>query len=147
MIPHGCAPGTSVKYVFTYDSFRVGEDGPTHQPVEHGQIRLLEEFTRPMALGDARAPPGGRRETTVAWEMALKTRTAPRRSFLTRQSVQPLPVPRKSRRVTPEAGKCRKGAYIVSDNTDGAKPTSRSSRTVPMSAWNIRRRKSSKGRP
>src|SRR5574344_1432569 len=115
--------GLPVKYVFTHDSFRVGEDGPTHQPVEHEtQIRLLEEFTKadgtPAMLV---LRPADAAETTVAWEMAFENKNSPTALILTRQSVQPLPCPAGTTRYA-EAGKCRKGAYIVSDNTDGAKP-------------------------
>ena len=115
--------GLPVKYVFTHDSFRVGEDGPTHQPVEHEtQIRLLEEFTKadgtPAMLV---LRPADAAETSVAWEMAFENKNSPTALILTRQSVKALPCSEGSTRYA-EAGKCRKGAYLVSDNTNGAKP-------------------------
>lgn len=111
-----------VKYVFTHDSFRVGEDGPTHQPIEHEtQLRLLEDLTKP----DGRPQmlvlrPADAAETTVAWEMAFENEDSPTALILTRQKTGALPCPANSSRYA-EAAKCRKGAYIVSDNTPAGK--------------------------
>ncbi len=114
--------GLPVKYVFTHDSFRVGEDGPTHQPVEHEtQIRLLEDLNkadgRPQMLVLRPADPA---ETTVAWEMAFENADSPTALILSRQKVGTLPCPSGSSRYA-EASKCRKGAYVVSDNTPAGK--------------------------
>ena len=114
--------GLPVKYVFTHDSFRVGEDGPTHQPIEHEtQIRLLEDLNkadgRPQMLVLRPADPA---ETTVAWEMAFENADSPTALILSRQKVGTLPCPSGSSRYA-EASKCRKGAYIVSDNTPEGK--------------------------
>ncbi len=114
--------GLPVKYVFTHDSFRVGEDGPTHQPVEHEtQIRLLESLNkddgRPQMLVLRPADPA---ETTVAWEMAFENTDSPTALILTRQKVGALPCKAESSRYA-EAAKCRRGAYVVDDNTPAGK--------------------------
>ena len=111
--------GLPVKYVFTHDSFRVGEDGPTHQPIEHEtQIRLLESLTK--ASGKAEMlvlRPADAYETLAAWEMAFENNDSPTALILTRQVVNTLPGENRY-----EAAKaCRKGAYIVSDNTAAGK--------------------------
>lgn len=114
--------GLPVKYVFTHDSFRVGEDGPTHQPVEHEtQIRLLEDLKK----DDGRSQmlvlrPADPAETTVAWEMAFENADSPTALILTRQKVGSLPFPEGSSRYA-EAGKCRQGAYVVCDDTPQGK--------------------------
>lgn len=64
-----------VKYVWSHDAFRVGEDGPTHQPIEHeAQLRLMEKLENhsgKMSLLALR--PADAAETSVAWKMARKT--------------------------------------------------------------------------
>ena len=85
--------GLPVKYIWTHDSFRVGEDGPTHQPVEQeAQIRLLEkmrnlEGKRSMLV----LRPADAAETTAAWKIALENTTTPTALILTRQNVADLP--------------------------------------------------------
>ena len=109
-----------VKYVFSHDAFRVGEDGPTHQPVEQeAQLRLLEkmknlEGKRSMLV----LRPADAHETTVAWKMALGAQQ-PCALLLTRQNVPDLPVIRGGSRFT-EALDAQKGAYIVYE--EGTKP-------------------------
>ncbi|MBN1575356.1 MAG: transketolase [Chitinispirillaceae bacterium] len=109
-----------VKYVFSHDAFRVGEDGPTHQPVEQeAQLRLLEkmknlEGKRSMLV----LRPADTDETTVAWKMAIET-DKPCALLLTRQNVPDLPPMRGASRFT-EALSAEKGAYIVYDT--GADP-------------------------
>lgn len=81
-----------VKYVFTHDAFRVGEDGPTHQPVEHeAQIRLLEQMKNlsgnPSALV---LRPADSAETIVCWKMAMENTASPTILILTRQDVPDL---------------------------------------------------------
>jgi transketolase len=114
--------GLPVKYVFTHDSFRVGEDGPTHQPIEHEtQIRLLELLEK--KNGDSEMlvlRPADAAETVTAWEMAFENSESPTALILTRQVVEALPVSAKSTHYQ-EAKKCRQGAYIVSDNTEAGK--------------------------
>lgn len=105
-----------VKYVWTHDAFRVGEDGPTHQPVEQeAQIRLLEHLknhsgNRSMLV----LRPADATETTVAWKMALENDNTPTALILSRQGVPDLPALPGSDRYT-DALQARKGAYVVKD--------------------------------
>ena len=102
-------------YVWTHDSFRVGEDGPTHQPVEHeAQIRLLEHLynhqgERSMVV----LRPADGAETIAAWKMAAENKR-PTALILTRQDIKELPAATGNRRA--EAMQLAKGAYIVSDS-------------------------------
>lgn len=113
--------GAPVKFLFTHDSFRVGEDGPTHQPIEHeAQIRLLEKLTRKDGTAEMLVlRPADAQETTVAWQMALENITSPTALILTRQNVATLPVMGTAGRQA-EAVQARKGGYVVSDNSQGA---------------------------
>ncbi len=104
-----------VKYVWTHDAFRVGEDGPTHQPVEQeAQIRLLEHLRNHhgkrsmMVLRPADAV-----ETTVAWKMALENNSTPSALILSRQGVSDLPAA--SDRYSEALG-AERGAYVVRDS-------------------------------
>lgn len=112
--------GLPVKFLFTHDSFRVGEDGPTHEPIEHEtQVRLLEELNH----ADGRSEmlvlrPADTAETTVAWEMAMANGKSPTTLILSRQNMPVLPVSAGTTRLA-EAAKCRQGAYIVTDNSTG----------------------------
>jgi transketolase len=106
-----------VKYVFSHDAFRVGEDGPTHQPVEQEtQIRLLEKMAN---LEGKRSMlvlrPADSAETTVSWKIALETKHEPVALLLSRQNIPDLEssVPGISR--YKDAQRAYKGAYIVSD--------------------------------
>lgn len=101
-----------VKYIFTHDAFRVGEDGPTHQPVEHeAQIRLLEQMDnlsgRPAALV---LRPADGAETVAAYRMALENRFTPTILILSRQDVPDLPVPDRMK----QAQNAVRGGYVVS---------------------------------
>jgi transketolase len=104
-------------YIWTHDSFRVGEDGPTHQPVEHeAQIRLLEHLhnhngKRSMVV----LRPADGAETIAAWKMAIENRR-PTALILSRQDIKDLPAASGNRRL--EAMQLTKGAYIVVDNDD-----------------------------
>ena len=112
--------GLPVKYVFTHDSFRVGEDGPTHQPIEHeAQIRLLEKLTRADGTPEMLVlRPADWAEAAVAWQMALENSKTPTALILTRQNVATLPVIGTQGRLV-EAIQARKGGYIVADNSTG----------------------------
>ncbi|PWJ37882.1 transketolase family protein [Sediminitomix flava] len=104
-----------VKYVWTHDAFRVGEDGPTHQPVEHeAQIRLMERLQNHNGENSMLAlRPADADETTVAWEMALKNVKTPSALVLSRQNIKALPLETGTRY---EASKsAEKGGYIVKD--------------------------------
>lgn len=105
-----------VKYIWTHDAFRVGEDGPTHEPVEQeAQIRLLEELRnfsgRPSLLA---IRPADSAETTVAWEMAMENDKTPTALILSRQDLKDLPSPTGDR--LREAEGMRHGGYVVLDN-------------------------------
>lgn len=105
-----------VKYIFTHDAFRVGEDGPTHQPVEHeAQIRLLEEMNnlsgKPAILA---LRPADSAETVVSWQMAMENNECPTVLILTRQDIPDLGG--EDRRA--QAQNTRKGGYIIKDCTD-----------------------------
>lgn len=109
-----------VNFMYTHDSFRVGEDGPTHQPIEHEtQIRLLEGLKREDGKSEMLVlRPADAFETVTAWEMAFENNDRPTAIILTRQNVKTLPGDKRY-----EASKaCRKGAYIVSDNCGSARP-------------------------
>ncbi|MBQ9963255.1 MAG: transketolase [Alistipes sp.] len=107
-----------VIYIWTHDSFRVGEDGPTHQPVEQeAQIRLMEHLhnhhgERSMVV----LRPADGEDTIAAWKIALEEQR-PVALILSRQNIKNLPTLNASRR--DEAMQSQKGAYIVMDS---AKP-------------------------
>ena len=108
--------GLPVKYVWTHDAFRVGEDGPTHQPVEHeAQIRLLEKMNN---LEGKRSVlvlrPADSAETTVAWKLALENTHGPTALILSRQNIVDIPAKLNSSRYE-DALDASKGAYIVHD--------------------------------
>ncbi len=100
-----------VKYIWSHDAFRVGEDGPTHQPIEQeAQLRLLEKVhnhSGKMSLLALR--PADAAETTVAWKMAMENTATPTALILSRQNINDLPD--KNRYET--ALKAERGAYIV----------------------------------
>lgn len=107
-----------VIYIWTHDSFRVGEDGPTHQPIEHeAQIRLMEHLKnhhgeRSMVV----LRPGDGEETVTAWKLALEEQR-PVALILSRQNIKTLPTLGRQRRE--EALQIAKGGYVV---MDAAKP-------------------------
>jgi transketolase len=84
-----------VKFVFTHDSFRVGEDGPTHEPVEQdAQIRLLETMSLPNGKPAMLVlRPADANETTLAWEIAMANGNSPTALILSRQVMPPLENP------------------------------------------------------
>ncbi|MBL7969708.1 MAG: transketolase [Prolixibacteraceae bacterium] len=104
-----------VKYVWTHDAFRVGEDGPTHQPVEQeAQIRLMEKLKNHHGKNSALVlRPADAEEATVAWKLALKNVDTPTALILSRQNIKNLPA-KESRYA--EAQQAAKGAYIVTDS-------------------------------
>ncbi len=101
-----------VKYVWTHDAFRVGEDGPTHQPVEQeAQIRLMEQMKNHTGNDSVRVlRPADAQETTIAWKIALENHRTPTALILSRQGIKDLPA--QSSRYE-EAQQAEKGAYIV----------------------------------
>jgi len=106
--------GLPVKYVFTHDSFRVGEDGPTHQPVEQEmQIRLLEQLKNHRGENSMLVlRPADSAETLAAWEMAMKNTKTPTALILSRQNVRDIPALAGGNR-TEQALQSSLGAYIV----------------------------------
>lgn len=99
-----------VKYVWTHDAFRVGEDGPTHQPVEQeAQIRLLEKLKNHKGENSMLVlRPADANETTVAWQMAMENTKTPTALILSRQNIPNLPESSYHRALG-----AKKGAYIV----------------------------------
>lgn len=108
--------GLPVKYIWSHDAFRVGEDGPTHQPVEQeAQIRLLEKLKNhhgQMSLLALR--PADASETAVAWKMAMQNKNTPTALIFSRQNIADLPV-KEGISAYESASKAEKGAYIVQD--------------------------------
>jgi transketolase len=99
--------GLHVVHVFTHDSIAVGEDGPTHQPVE--QLASLRAIPYLVVIR-----PGDANETAIAWRVAMETRDRPVLLVLTRQEVPTLD---RSRYAAAEG--LRRGAYVLSDATNG----------------------------
>jgi transketolase len=99
--------GLHVVHVFTHDSIAVGEDGPTHQPVE--QLASLRAIPNLVVIR-----PGDANETAVAWRVALETRDRPVLLVLTRQA---LPTLDRSRYAAADG--VRRGAYVLSDAPNG----------------------------
>ena len=104
-----------VKYVWTHDAFRVGEDGPTHQPVEQeAQIRLLEKLKNHKGQRSMLVlRPADATETTVAWKMAMENTDTPTALLLSRQNIPDVPALAGSSRYQDALNGAPKGAYIV----------------------------------
>ena len=99
-----------VKFIWSHDAFRVGEDGPTHQPVEHeAQIRLLEKMKNHKGKNSMLVlRPADVEETTVAWKLAMENTDSPTGLICSRQNVVNLPE-------GTDYAQAAKGAYIVKD--------------------------------
>ncbi|HLN21968.1 MAG TPA: transketolase [Bacteroidales bacterium] len=110
-----CLMQIPVKFIWTHDAFRVGEDGPTHQPVEHeAQIRLMEHLKNHHGDNSMLVlRPADSIETNVAWKMALENLSTPTALILSRQNIKDLPSDRNDRYA--DALNSGKGAYIVQD--------------------------------
>lgn len=104
-----------VKYVWSHDAFRVGEDGPTHQPIEQeAQVRLLEHVKNHKGKNSMLVlRPADVHETTVAWKMAMENNDTPTGLILSRQNVNNVPV--QNGTAYEQALGEEKGAYIVKD--------------------------------
>lgn len=105
-----------VIFIWTHDAFRVGEDGPTHQPVEQeAQIRLLEKLKNHSGRNSFLAlRPADGLETVACWRLALENRHSPSGLILSRQPVEDVPpMPGSTRRQ--DAALAAKGAYVVQD--------------------------------
>ncbi len=103
-----------VIYVWTHDAFRVGEDGPTHQPVEQeAQIRLMEKLRNHSGRNSVVVlRPADSAETIVSWKMALNNTETPTALLLSRQSIQDLPAPERSTRLE-QSQQAMHGAYVA----------------------------------
>lgn len=102
-----------VKFIFTHDAFRVGEDGPTHEPVEQeAQIRLLEQMNN---LAGHQAAlvlrPCDSAETVESYRLALENKKSPTILILSRQNLEDIPAADRAA----EARKTEKGGYVVYD--------------------------------
>ena len=102
-----------VKFIWTHDAFRVGEDGPTHEPVEQeAQIRLMEKLKnhsgKPSVLV---LRPADAQETTAAWALAMENMATPSALILSRQNINNLPAGNDYCQVA-------KGGYIVAGSDE-----------------------------
>lgn len=103
-----------VKFIWTHDSFRVGEDGPTHQPIEHeAQLRLMEQLRNHHGERSVVVlRPADARETVAVWKIAMEEQR-PTALVLSRQNIKDLPALHGNR--AEEAMQAVKGAYVVMD--------------------------------
>lgn len=102
-----------IKFIWTHDAFRVGEDGPTHEPVEQeAQIRLMEKLKNHHGKDSIRVfRPADADETTVCWAMAMENMETPTALIFSRQNIAKLPA-------GTDYTQARKGAYIVAGSDD-----------------------------
>ncbi len=102
-----------VKFIWTHDAFRVGEDGPTHEPVEQeAQIRLMEELKNHAGQNSMLVlRPADAAETTVAWRMAMENTQTPTALILSRQNIDDLPSASGNR--YEDALQAMRGGYII----------------------------------
>ena len=100
-----------VKFIWSHDAFRVGEDGPTHQPVEQeAQVRLLEKMKNHMGKNSMLVlRPADVEETTIAWKLAMENTDSPTGLICSRQNVTNLPA-------GTDYSQVAKGAYIVKED-------------------------------
>ena len=101
-----------IVFIWTHDAFRVGEDGPTHEPVEQeAQIRLMEKLQNHSGRNSVLVlRPADVHETTVAWKLALENKNTPSALVLSRQNIKDLPATTSR---FEEALNADKGAYVV----------------------------------
>ncbi|MBR1402412.1 MAG: transketolase [Prevotella sp.] len=102
-----------IKFIWTHDAFRVGEDGPTHEPVEQeAQIRLMEKLKNHHGKDSVRVfRPADADETTVCWAMAMENIETPTALIFSRQNIAKLPAGN-------DYEQARKGAYVVAGSDD-----------------------------
>ena len=102
-----------IKFIWTHDAFRVGEDGPTHEPVEQeAQIRLMEKLKNHHGKDSVRVfRPADADETTVCWAMAMENTETPTALVLSRQNIAKLPAGN-------DYEQARKGAYVVAGSDE-----------------------------
>ena len=102
-----------VKFIWTHDAFRVGEDGPTHEPVEQeAQIRLMEKLKNHKGHNSMLVlRPADAEETTVAWKLAMENTSTPTALIFSRQNITNLPAGN-------DYSQAAKGAYIVAGSDE-----------------------------
>ena len=102
-----------VKFIWTHDAFRVGEDGPTHEPVEQeAQIRLMEKLKNHHGKNSVLVVrPADAEETTVCWRMAMENTDTPTALIFSRQNIDMLPAGNDYSQAT-------KGAYVVAGSDE-----------------------------
>ena len=102
-----------VKFIWTHDAFRVGEDGPTHEPVEQeAQIRLMEKLQNHKGHNSMLVlRPADVEETTIAWKLAMENTTTPTALILSRQNITNLPA-------GTDYAQAARGAYIVAGSDE-----------------------------
>ena len=102
-----------VKFIWTHDAFRVGEDGPTHEPVEQEvQIRLMEKLQNHKGHNSMLVlRPADAEETTVAWRLAMENTSTPTGLIFSRQNVNNLPA-------GTDYSQAAKGAYVVAGSDE-----------------------------
>ena len=102
-----------VKFIWTHDAFRVGEDGPTHEPVEQeAQIRLMEKLKNHHGKNSVLVVrPADAEETTVCWRMAMENTDTPTALIFSRQNIEMLPEGN-------DYSQAMKGAYVVAGSDE-----------------------------
>ena len=102
-----------VKFIWSHDAFRVGEDGPTHEPVEQeAQIRLMEKMKNHSGRNSMLVlRPADGKATTCCWKLAMENTSSPTALVLSRQAIEDLP------EGTDYSGTAR-GAYLVAESDD-----------------------------
>ena len=102
-----------IKFIWTHDAFRVGEDGPTHEPVEQeAQIRLMEKLQNHKGQNSMLVlRPADVEETTVAWKLAMENMATPTALILSRQNITNLPA-------DTDYAQAVHGAYIVAGSDE-----------------------------
>ena len=102
-----------IKFVWSHDAFRVGEDGPTHEPVEQeAQIRLMEKLKNHSGKNSVLVlRPADAEETTVCWKMAMENMDTPTALIFSRQNIDMLPEGN-------DYSQAEKGAYVVAGSDE-----------------------------
>ena len=102
-----------VKFIWTHDAFRVGEDGPTHEPVEQeAQIRLMEKLKNHAGKNSMLVVrPADSEETTACWKLAMENTDTPTGLILSRQNIEMLPAGN-------DYSQAAQGAYIVAGSDE-----------------------------
>ncbi len=102
-----------VKFIWTHDAFRVGEDGPTHEPVEQeAQIRLMEKLQNHKGHNSMLVlRPADAEETTQSWKLAMENVSTPTALIFSRQNIENLPAGN-------DYSLTAKGAYVVAGSDE-----------------------------